>query len=93
MIERAGNALHLSGALTIANAAALCEEGKQQLNGDVVIDLAAVTEVDSTALSVLFEWRRTARQKNLHVSFRNLPDSMKSLAALYGVADLVAPDA
>ena len=93
MIERAGNALHLSGALTIANAAALCEEGKRQLNGDVVIDLAAVTEIDSTALSVLFEWRRTARQKNLHVSFRNLPDSMKSLAALYGVADLVAPGA
>ena len=93
MIERAGNALHLSGALTIANAAALCEEGKRQLNGDVVIDLAAVAEVDSTALSVLFEWRRTARQKNLHVSFRNLPDSMKSLAALYGVADLVASNA
>ncbi len=93
MIERAGNELRLSGALTIANAAALCEEGKLQLNGDVVIDLAAVTEIDSTALSVLFEWRRTARQKNLHVSFRNLPDSMKSLAALYGVADLVAAGA
>jgi phospholipid transport system transporter-binding protein len=93
MIERAGNELRLSGALTIANAAALAEEGKQQLDGDVVIDLAAVTEVDSTALSVLFEWRRAAREKNLKVSFRNLPDSMKSLAALYGVADLVAADA
>lgn len=93
MIERAGNELRLSGALTIANAAALCEEGKRQLTGDVVIDLAAVTEVDSTALSVLFEWRRTAQQKNLQVSFRNLPDSMKSLAALYGVADLVAGNA
>ncbi len=93
MIERAGNELRLSGALTIANAAALCEEGKQQLTGDVVIDLAAVTEVDSTALSVLFEWRRTAQQKNLQVSFRNLPDSMKSLAALYGVAELVAGNA
>jgi len=29
----------------------------------------------------------------VHVSFRNLPDSMSSLAALYGVAELVAPDA
>jgi phospholipid transport system transporter-binding protein len=93
MIERAGNELRLAGALTIASAVALCEEGKQQLNGDMVIDLAGVTEVDSTALSVLFEWRRTAREKNVQVSFRNLPDSMKSLAALYGVADLVAPGA
>ena len=93
MIERAGNELRVAGALTIANAVTLCEEGKRQLNGDVVIDLAAVTEVDSTALSVLFEWRRDAQQKKLHVSFRNLPASMKSLAALYGVADLVAPEA
>jgi phospholipid transport system transporter-binding protein len=93
MIERSGNELRLSGALTIANAVTLCEEGKLQLEGDVVIDLAAVTEVDSTALSVLFEWRRAAQQKKTRVSFRNLPDSMKSLAALYGVADLVAPDA
>ena len=93
MIERAGNELRVAGALTIANAVALCEEGKRELNADVVIDLSAVTDVDSTALSVLFEWRRAAQQKKLHVSFRNLPDSMKSLAALYGVADLVAPDA
>jgi phospholipid transport system transporter-binding protein len=93
MIERAGDELRLSGALTIANAVALCEEGKQQLNGDLVVDLAAVTEVDSTALSVLFEWRRAAREKQFKIAFRNLPDSMKSLATLYGVADLVAPDA
>ena len=93
MIERTGNELRLSGALTIANAVTLCEEGKSQLNGDVVIDLAAVTEVDSTALSVLFEWRRAAQQNKARISFRNLPDSMKSLAELYGVADLVAPAA
>jgi len=93
MIERAGNELRVAGALTIANAVALCEEGKRELTADMVIDLSAVTDVDSTALSVLFEWRRAAQQKKLHVSFRNLPDSMKSLAALYGVADLVVPDA
>ena len=93
MIERAGNELRLAGALTLANAVALCEEGKQQLTANMVIDLSAVTEVDSTALSVLFEWRRAARAKNLSIAFRNLPDSMKSLAALYGVADLVAPAA
>ena len=93
MIERTGNELRVSGALTIATAIALCESGKRELDADMVIDLAAVTEVDSTALSVLFEWRRTAQQKKLQISFRNLPDSMQSLAALYGVADLVASGA
>jgi phospholipid transport system transporter-binding protein len=91
MIERDGNQLRVRGALTIAGITALCEAGKQQLgDGDLVVDLAKVTEVDSTALSLLFEWRRAAQRKNLHIAFRNLPESLKSLAALYGVTDLVA---
>ena len=93
MIRRTGNELHVSGALTLATALALCESGKAQMDADMVVDLKEVTEVDSTALSVLFEWRRTAQQKNLKIAFRNLPDSMLSLASLYGVADLVAPSA
>ena len=93
MIEKVDNELRVSGALTIATATASSAAGKEQLTDNMVIDLAAVTEVDSTALSVLFEWRRAARAKNLNISFRNLPDSMQSLAALYGVADLVAPGA
>ena len=94
MIERDGNLLRVSGALTIANAAALCEAGKQQLgDGDLVIDLAAVTEVDSTALSVLFEWRRAAQQKNMRISFRALPASLRSLAELYGVTELLTEKA
>jgi phospholipid transport system transporter-binding protein len=90
MIERDGNLLRVSGALTIANAAALCEAAKQHINGDVIVDLTAVTEVDSSALSLLFEWRRAAQQNKSRISFRNLPESLQSLAALYGVTDLVA---
>ena len=93
MIERDGNQLRVSGALTIANAAEECEAAKQHFSGDVVVDLAAVTEVDSSALSLLFEWRRAAQSNNSHISFRNLPESLKSLAELYGVTDLVAADA
>ena len=93
MIERDGNLLRVSGALTIASVTAVCEAGKQQFgDGDLVVDLAAVTEVDSTALSLLFEWRRAAQQRNFHISFRNLPASLQSLAALYGVTELLAVD-
>lgn len=90
MIERDGNQLRVSGALTIASAVELGEAAKQHLSGDVVVDLAAVTEVDSSALSLLFEWRRAAQRNNSKITFRNLPESLKSLAELYGVTDLVA---
>ena len=91
MIERDGNQLRVRGALTIASVTAMCEAGKRHFgDGDLVVDLAAVTEVDSTALSLLFEWRRAAREKNLQIAFRNLPESLKSLAELYGLTELVA---
>ena len=47
----------------------------------------------SDFLRFLFEWQRAARQNNSRISFRNLPQSLQSLAALYGVTDLVAADA
>jgi phospholipid transport system transporter-binding protein len=95
VIERDGNQLRVRGALTFANVTALAEAGKQQLGdgGEVVVDLGAVTEVDSAALSLLFEWEREARRRNIKISFRNLPKSLKSLAALYGVSELIAEHA
>lgn len=89
MIECDGNQVRISGAVTMANAVALREAVKQHMSGDTVVDLAAVTEVDSAALSLLFEWRREARRHNAQVLFRGLPASLKSLATLYGVVDLI----
>ena len=52
--------LRVSGPVTLANAAALAAEAEQYFSGQLVVDLAAVTEVDSSALSLLFEWQRAA---------------------------------
>jgi phospholipid transport system transporter-binding protein len=57
---------------------------------DVVVDLSGVTEVDSSAVSLLLEWRRTARAAARRVEFVNIPPNLQSLADLYGVADLLA---
>ena len=54
-----------------------------------VLDLAGVTKVDSAALSLLLSWRRQAQARAQALSFRNLPDSVHSLARLYGLADLI----
>lgn len=92
MITREAGALCASGAITYANVAQVCESGKQQFFGDPVrIDFSGVTEVDSSALSLLFEWQREASRRKISLSIENLPASLVSLAALYGVTELITP--
>jgi phospholipid transport system transporter-binding protein len=78
--------------MLIANARALLETGRSFLQaaapaGEVLIDLAAVEETDSSALSVVFALLRTAKQRGLNLRFAHAPASMLSQAALYGVAE------
>ena len=80
----------IEGPVTADNVLALLAQGAQQLTGPrMTVDLSGVTEVDSTALSLLLEWRREAIRNGREVRFRNLPASMKSLAELYGVTELL----
>ncbi len=92
MIERDGSQVRVSGPLTVLTVAAVCEAGRREFTGggEVVVDLSGATEVDSAALSLLFEWRREAQRHDTHMAVRNLPASLQSLATLYGVADLVS---
>jgi phospholipid transport system transporter-binding protein len=84
-----GGRLRVSGPVTLANATALAAAVEQHLDADLVVDLAAVTEVDSSALSLLFEWQRVAKSRQRKVTFCNLPASLASLADLYGVSELI----
>ncbi len=91
MIVRDGDRLRVQGPLTMASIVAVRAEGVGLLGGgELLVDLAAVTEVDSSALSLLLEWQREARGRNVRLAYCNLSENLKSLAALYGVADLVA---
>ena len=87
-ISAEGGRVRISGPVTFATAAALGAAAEQYLGAEGVVDLSAVTEVDSAALSLLFEWQRTARRRQCAVSFCNLPVSLTSLAELYGVTEL-----
>ena len=93
MIECADGRCSLKGAVNLENALSLREEGLRLFTApEVTLDLAAVTEVDSTALSLLFEWRRTALAANRRIRYVNLPENLTSLARLYGVTELVAAE-
>jgi len=93
MIECNDGRCTLKGAVNIESALALREEGLRLFTAaDVTLDLAGVTEVDSTALSLLFEWRRAALAANRRIRYVNLPENLASLARLYGVTELVAAE-
>ena len=76
----------LTGDLTLANATRLLAESAAVLAGDAkIFDLAGSGQVDSSALSLLLSIRR----RRSDAEFRNVPESLLSLAKLYGVAELV----
>ncbi len=90
MIVRDGSALRVQGPITMATARAVLEEGLGLFaQDDLQIDLGEVQEVDSSAVSLLLEWVRTARGKNRRLTYVNLPENLKSLASLYGVLELL----
>ena len=89
-MRRDGERLVLSGPVTLANVAALLEEGRRHLaEGAATVDLSAVTELDSSALALLLAWLRDAKAGGRAVAFANLPESLQTIARLYGVEDLL----
>jgi phospholipid transport system transporter-binding protein len=85
-----GGVAYLDGKLTLENTAELLEEGGRLMaEGVSAFDLAGLSQVDSSALSLLLGWRRVASSQNRTVRFLNIPDSLVGLAKLYGVAELV----
>jgi len=95
MIEQSADGLlRVSGPMLNANATALLVSGRAFLRpaakaSEIVFDLSAVQETDSSALAVVFGWSRAARQRGVTLRITQPPSSMTSLAALYGVSDLL----
>jgi phospholipid transport system transporter-binding protein len=80
----------VQGPVTANNVVSLLAEGAERFKGpSVMVDLSGITEVDSSALSLLLEWRREAVRNGREIRYRNLPASLKSLANLYGVTELL----
>jgi phospholipid transport system transporter-binding protein len=76
--------------LTVDNANIALDEGLRAIEGgQTEIDLAQLTVVDSAGVATLLAWQRAAHAQHRTLHFQNLPASMRSLAELYGVSDLL----
>ena len=87
--------LKISTAMTMETVEPLLLESQRWAirGATVVVDLAEVGAVDSSALSVIFEWMRQAKHSHGQLVFTHLPSSLVSLAKLYGVLDIIPQQA
>lgn len=66
---------------------------KAETGPQVLVDCAALTAFDSSALAVLLECRRAALYDGKPLSAKAMPHALQELSRLYGVAPLlIAPD-
>lgn len=90
MIQREGERMIVSGPVTLANVAHVLEEGYAQIRaGAGSVDLAGVTELDSSLLALLLAWLREAVRLGRGLEFDHLPDGLTTIARLYGVAEFL----
>lgn len=88
MVRNEGDLITVGGAMTLSSATALLNEGNALIvAGRELIDLAGVTDVDSSGISVVFGWLRAARAAGKTIRISNAPKDFISLAEVYGVAD------
>jgi phospholipid transport system transporter-binding protein len=94
MMRVEGERLCVSGPATLATATQLLEAARAPLAAGVnAVDLGDVTEVDSSLLAVLFAWMREVQARGGRLQLLRPPEELKSLARLYGVAELLPQEA
>jgi phospholipid transport system transporter-binding protein len=92
MMTRTDEGWRVEGPVNVETAATLLQEAEAMWEGsEFRVDLGGITAADSAAVAVLLAWRRQAADKSVHLQLNNSPESVRSLATLYDVADLLFP--
>ena len=90
MMQREGERLLVTGPVTLANVAQALQEGYAAIRaGAGAVDLAGVTELDSSLLAMLLAWMREAALSGRTLRLDNLPAGLITIAQLYGVDELL----
>lgn len=89
-ITQIDNRWNLNGDVVIGTAKSILTDSETLLIGtDIVVDFKQVDDIDTTAVSLILEWKRRAIKENKALRFTNLPVNLSSLIQLYGVEDLI----
>lgn len=89
-ISQIDNRWNVSGDVVIATASSLLKTSKTLvLSAETIIDFAQVTDIDTSTISLILEWKRRALKEKQVIKLANLSDNLKSLTQLYGVDELI----
>ena len=89
-VTQVNNDWHISGDVLINTANDLLKQSQSySIEQNTKVDFAEVTDVDTTAVSLILEWKRRAEKENQSLVFINLPENLNSLIQLYDVAELI----
>jgi phospholipid transport system transporter-binding protein len=90
MVRADNERVSIEGPISMDNARALLDAALVHFRApQTVIDLGACTEIDSSAVALLLEFRREAQRRSIELRVENAPASVKSLGELYGVSELL----
>ena len=89
-ITQQDNRWKISGEVVVDDANTLLVASQSLSMADsTLIDFGAASDLDTAAISLILEWKRRAIAENKQLRLVNVPENLKSLAHLYGVAEIV----
>ncbi len=93
MTPKESRTIRLSGPVRIDTVMALLQStGPSFAQAQGVVDFSGATDIDSSALALMLQWRRDAESAGHEVRFINVTDNIRVLAELYGVTFLLQED-
>ena len=79
-----------AGALTLDDAGSVLKASEDlELPPNGVIDFGGLMHADSAALAVMMALKRRATAEGRTLTMRGMPDSLRSLAVVYGIEHLL----
>lgn len=85
-IVQEGNRWQISGDLIINNITQVLNASKAlSFVAPAQLDFSKVTDVDTSAVSLILEFKRRANAEKVELSLVNVPENLTSLMQLYGV--------
>lgn len=90
-ITQTNNRWELTGDVVINTVSEILKASQAFTIADnTTVDFAGVEDIDTTAVSLILEWKRRAAREAQSLVFVNLPSNLSSLVQLYDVAELIS---